>query len=78
MPSLRGHVQYRNLDGKHTTLIVFNRDTGEELLKKEFADGIIDEYVNLGRYKLPLEKIGILIRNISGEILKDLTPEVSS
>lgn len=75
---LRGYVQYKSRDGKHTTLIVYNRETGEELLLKEYQDGTIDEYVNLGQYKLPLEKIGILIRNISGEILENLTPKASS
>ena len=75
---LRGHVQFRNLDGKHTTLLIFNRKTGEELLKKEYEDGIIDEYVDFGRYKLPLEQIGLLIRNVSGEILEDLTPTTDS
>lgn len=74
---LRGRVQFRNLDGTHTSLVVFNRDTGEELLKKEYEDGIIDEYVNFGRYKLPLEKFGVVISSISGEILEDLTPEIS-
>ena len=75
---MRGHVQFRNQDGKLTTLIVFNRETGEELLKKEYSDGVIDEYVSFGRYKLPLEQIGLVIKNISGEILEDLTPEAGS
>jgi hypothetical protein len=74
---LRGHIQFKNRDGKLTTMVVFNRQTGEELLKKEYADGVIDEYVNFGRYKLPPEQIGIVIRNISGEILEELTPEPS-
>ena len=72
---MRGHVQFKNADGKLTTMVVFNRQTGEELLKKEYPDGVIDEYVSLGRYKLPLDQIGIIIRNSSGEILEDVTPE---
>jgi hypothetical protein len=74
---LRGHIQFKNRDGKLTTMVVFNRKTGEELLKKEYVDGVIDEYVNFGRYKLPLEQIGIVIRNVSGEILEELTPKPS-
>ena len=74
---MRGHIQYKNPDGKLTTLLVFNRQSGEELLKKEYVDGFINEYLNLGRYKLPLEQIGIVIKNISGEILEDLTPMVT-
>jgi hypothetical protein len=56
---------------------VINRQTGDELLKKEYADGEIDEYVSFGRYKLPLEQIGVLIKNMNGETLEDLTPALS-
>ena len=75
---MRGHVQFINRDGKSTTMIIFNRETGEELLKKQFTDGVIDEYVSFGRYKLPLEQIGLFIKDISGEILADLTPKLDS
>lgn len=74
---MRGHVQYKNPDGKLTTLLVFNRQSGEELLKKEYVDGVINEYVNLGRYKLSLGQLRLIIKNISGEILEDLEPTVA-
>ena len=74
---MRGHVQFRNPDGKLTTLAVINRESGEALLNKEYADGVIDEYLNFGRYKLPLERIGVVIENSRGDVLEDLTPKNS-
>jgi hypothetical protein len=74
----RGHVRFNNPDGRLVTLIVFDRSSGKELLKKEYPGGIIDEYVNLGQYKLPLEQIGVVIRNISGEVLANLEPKDKS
>jgi hypothetical protein len=75
---MRGHIQYKNEAGKAATMSVINRQTGDELLKKEYADGVINEYISLGRYKLPLEQIGVIIRNVSGEVLEDLTPKAST
>jgi len=74
---LRGHVQFNDPDGKPTTMAVINRETGEELLNKEYADGVIDEYLNFGRYKLPLEQIGVVIKNSRSDVLEDLTPKIS-
>ena len=74
---MRGHVQFNNPDGEPTTMVVINRGTGEELLNKEYADGIIDEYLNFGRYKLPLEQIGVVIKNSRSDVLEDLTPKIS-
>jgi len=75
---MRGHIQYKNAGGKAVTMSVINRQTGDELLKKEYADGVINEYISLGRYKLPLEQIGVIIRNVNGEVLEDLTPTGNS
>lgn len=73
----RGHIQFTNPDGKLTTLLVSNRQSGKELLRKEYADGVINEYISLGRYKLPLDQLRIIIRNVSGEILEDVTPAIT-
>jgi hypothetical protein len=59
------------------TLLIFNRQSGEELMKKDYADGVIYEYVDFSQFRLPLEQIGVIYRDISGMILKDLTPVVS-
>jgi hypothetical protein len=74
---MRGHVQFKSPDGKLTTMAVINRETGEELLNREYADGVIDEYLNFGRYKLPLEQVGVVIKNTRGDVLEDLTPTIS-
>ena len=71
----RGHVRFTHPDRKLVTLTVYDRASGEELSKREYPEGVIDEYINLGRYKTPLANIGVVIRNGSGEILADLVPK---
>ena len=73
----RGFIEFENPDGRLMTLLIFNRQTGEELMKKDYADGVIYEYVDFSQFRLPLEQIGVIYRDISGMILKDLTPVVS-
>jgi len=46
-------------------------------MMKDYPDGVIYEYVDFSQFNLPLEQIGVLYREISGLILKDLTPVVS-
>jgi hypothetical protein len=70
----RGLIEYENKDGRLVTLLIFNRKTGEELLKKNYPNGVIHEYVDFSRFNLPLEQIGVIYREIAGMILEDLTP----
>jgi len=72
----RGFIEYENKDGRLVTLLIFNRQTGAELLKKDYPDGVIYEYVDFSQFKLPLEQIGVIYREVAGMILKDLTPVV--
>jgi len=73
----RGFIEYENKDGRLVTLLIFNRQTGEELLKKNYPDGVIYEYVDFSRFNLPLQNVGVIYRDIDGKILEDLTPLVS-
>jgi len=73
----RGFIEYENKDGRPVTLLIFNRQTGEELLKKDYPDGVIYEYVDFSRFNLPLQHVGVIYRDIDGKILEDLTPMVS-
>ena len=73
----RGFIEYENPDGRLMTLLIFDRQSGEELLKKDYRDGVIYEYVDFNRFNRPLEQIGVIYREVSGLILKDLTPVVS-
>ena len=72
----RGHIQYRSSSKEAVSLKVINRQTGDELMSRDFPDGVIDEYVSLGRYKLPFEQLGVIISDVSGDVLEDLTPEL--
>jgi len=69
--NLRGFLEFENLDGLAMTLLIFNKQTGEELLKKEYPDGAIYEYIDFSRFSLPLEQIGVIYRDISNQILAE-------
>ena len=73
----RGFIEYENKDGRPVTLLIFNRQTGEELLKKDYPDGVIYEYVDFNRFNLPLQHIGVSYREVAGLVLEDLTPVVA-
>ena len=73
----RGFIEFENPDGRLITLLIFDRKTGSELVKRDYPDGVIYEYIDFSRFNLPLEQIGILYREVGGLILKDLTPVVA-
>ena len=66
-------VEFENRDNKLTTLLIYDRKSGEELFKKDFPDGVIYEFIDFGRFQRPLDQIGVLYKDISGLVLKDLT-----
>jgi hypothetical protein len=72
----RALIEYENADDRLITLLIFNRQTGEELFRKDYPNGVIYEYVDFSQYGLPLEQIGVLYREVAGMILEDLTPMV--
>ncbi len=74
---MRAFIEYENKDGRPITLLVFDRKSGRELLKKDYQDGVIYEYVDFSKFGLPLEQIGVIYREGAGMILKDLTPVVA-
>jgi hypothetical protein len=73
----RGSIEFQNPDGRLLTLLIFDRKTGTELFKKDYPNGVIYEHIDFSRFNLPLEQIGILYREVSGLILKELTPVVA-
>lgn len=70
---MRGHVHYSG-DGKPVTLSLVDRQGGKELMQKTYPDGAIDEYISLGRYQLPANRIGARVTGPSGQVLADLSP----
>jgi hypothetical protein len=74
---MRGFIEYENRDGRLITLLIFDRKSGNELMKKDYPDGVIYEYVDFSQFKLPLEQIGVIYREVAGMILEDLTPVIS-
>lgn len=67
-------LEFENTDGRQMTLLIFDRNSGEELLKKDYADGVIYDYINFQEFDRPMDQLGILYREVSGMILADLTP----
>jgi hypothetical protein len=74
--NMQGFLQFDHEDGSAMTVLIFNRLTDAELIKKDYPDGIIYEYVDFSRFKLPLQNIGVIYQEVNGKILKDLTPVV--
>lgn len=72
---MRGHVRFEGNSGQPVTLTLIDRQSGDELMKKAYPNGAIDEYVSLSRYELPPERIGALVKSTGGEVLADLSPE---
>jgi hypothetical protein len=72
--SLQGDVDFVNRDGHLTTLLVYDRQSGEELMSKSYGDGVIHERIDFSRFERPLDRIGVMFRDISGLVLEDLTP----
>jgi hypothetical protein len=72
----RGFIEYENKEGQLITLLIFDRRTGKEMLKKDYPDGDIYEYVDFNRFGLPLEHVGVIYRDAAGTTLEDLTPVI--
>lgn len=75
--NLRGLLKFNNEDGRAITLLIFNRQTGDELLIKDYPDGVISEYGDFSRFNLPLKQIGVIYREVAGLVLEDLTPVIA-
>ena len=65
-------------DSNLTSLLILDRQTGKELLKKEYTDGVIYEYMDFSRFNTPLGQITVLIKGSGGQVLKELTPVIRS
>ena len=67
-------LEFESADGEPMTLLVFDRQNGAELLKNEYPDGVIYDYVNFGQFGRPMEQIGVRYSDASGTELAELTP----
>lgn len=72
----RGLIEFDNRDGGRTTLLIYDRRTGEALMSRTYADGMIRESVDFSAFQRPLQQIGVMYRDVAGMVLKDLTPVV--
>lgn len=70
----KGLVRYDSQPRRPMTLLIFERSTGRELLKKDYPTGLIEEYIDFGQFGLPLDQIGVNYRDITGTVVRDLAP----
>ena len=73
----RAFLEYKNENGHAMTLLIHNYQTGQELMKKEYPDGVIYEYLDFSRFRQPLEQIRVTFSESGGGVVKKLTPVVS-
>jgi len=71
----RARIQYRGAKSTAVSLQLINRKDDAELMQKDYPGGEIDEYISLGRYDLPPEQIGAIIRKADGTVLAELALE---
>jgi len=67
-------IEYDHPGGATVSLIITDRETGQELLRKEYADGSIYEYLGFDRYDVPLNRIAIVINDEDGETIREWAP----
>jgi hypothetical protein len=72
--NLRGTIEYEHPEGAPTTLVILDRQSGKELFRKEFDDGSVYEYVDFGRYQLPLNQITVVLSDAGSRTLRELAP----
>ncbi len=76
----RGFIEFDHPQGEALTLLVVEvgagQSEGHELLRKDYADGVIYEHVDFARFALPLSTIRVRYLDASGVLLKELTPVV--
>jgi hypothetical protein len=70
----RGILEYEHPEGLATTLVIRDRESGAELLRKDYPDGSVYEYLDFGRYQTPLQRIAVTILDGNDETLLELTP----
>ncbi len=75
--NLQGFLEFDKEDGRAMTLLIFNRQTGDQLFKKDFPDGVIYEFVDFSRFNTPLQHIAVNYTDTTGIVLKDLTPVIN-
>jgi hypothetical protein len=72
--NLYGTIEFEQPDGDAVSLSISDRETGEELLRKNYPDGSVYEYLDFGRFQAPLERIAVVIMDEKGQTIRELTP----
>jgi hypothetical protein len=72
--NLYGTIEFEQPDGDAVSLSISDRETGEELLRKNYPDGSVYEYLDFGHFQAPLERIAVVIMDEKGQTIRELTP----
>ena len=72
--NLHGTIEYEHPDGSAMSLAILDRQSGENLFRKDYSDGSVYEYLDFGRYQLPLDRIAVVLSDAGNRKLLELTP----
>jgi len=72
--NLHGTLEFEHPDGLATTLFILDRQSGDELFRKDYEDGSVYEYLDFNRYQLPLNQIAVVLSDADERKLRELTP----
>jgi hypothetical protein len=73
-PAGRAFLEFEGEKGQALVLRIFERGSGRDLMTRDYADGVIYEYIDFNRFKLPFDRIGIQFLDSGGAVLRELTP----
>jgi hypothetical protein len=75
-PGGRAFVEFEDEAGNALTLRIFERGSKHDLFRKDYADGVIYEYIDFTGFGLPLERVRIHFLDSQGSVLRELVPAV--
>jgi len=68
-PQLQARAVFAHPGGERVDLVVLRKRTAAELLRRTFADGVVDDTVDLSAVGLPLDELAIVYMDTSNQII---------
>ena len=75
-PAGRAFVEFDGDAGQPLTLRIFERASKVDLFRKDYADGVVYEYIDFTGFGLPLDRVRIQFLDSQGSVLRELIPQV--
>jgi hypothetical protein len=68
-PSMQARIQYADPAGRRIDIVVSRKRTAEELMRKTFGDGRIDESIDLSAFGATLDELALVIVDASDRVV---------